>query len=58
MLLINYTTSKVDTIGENPKNVKFTSGEIDLWCANLGITPIGWQKIIYGALLGERSIKN
>jgi hypothetical protein len=29
MLHISYTTSKVDTIGENPTSVKFTSGEID-----------------------------
>jgi hypothetical protein len=43
MSQINYTTSKVDTIGGNPKSVKFTSGEINLRCADLGITPIRWQ---------------
>jgi hypothetical protein len=40
MLRINYNTSKVDTIGRNPTSVQFTSGEIDLRCAVLGITPI------------------
>jgi hypothetical protein len=29
-LHINYTTSKVDTIGENPTIVQLTSGEIYL----------------------------
>jgi hypothetical protein len=43
MFHINYTNSKVDATGGNPTSVKFTSGEIDLRCADLGITPIGWQ---------------
>jgi hypothetical protein len=42
---INYTTSKVHTIGENPRSVKFTSGEIEVRRADLGITPMGWQTL-------------
>jgi hypothetical protein len=56
MLHINHTTSKVDTIGENPISVKITSGEIDLRCADLGTTPIGWQNI-YLWWLTKRSMK-
>jgi hypothetical protein len=44
MLRIDYTTSKVDTIGGNPRSVKFTSGGTELRCADLGITTIRWQK--------------
>jgi hypothetical protein len=56
MLHISYTTSKVGTIGENPTMVQFTSGEIDLRCAYLGVTPIGWQSLNLWRL-PKRSIK-
>jgi hypothetical protein len=56
MLYISYITFKVGTIGENPTSVKFISGEIDLRCADLGNTPIGWQTINLWQL-PKRSIK-